>query len=60
MTLNSLKFGWLIPAGILIVISFPPLFGHELILLFIGIIYGDWRGFVIAAVGTLIGEILNF
>jgi uncharacterized membrane protein YdjX (TVP38/TMEM64 family) len=39
-----------------VVISFPPLFGHELIALLCGVIYGLWIGFAIVAAGTFIGE----
>ena len=36
--------GFLIPVVILIVISFPPLFGHELIALICGVVWGLWIG----------------
>lgn len=48
--------GWLIPIVILIIISFPPLFGHEIIGLLCGVVYGLWIGFVIVAAGTFLGE----
>jgi uncharacterized membrane protein YdjX (TVP38/TMEM64 family) len=53
---RDLPAGWLIPIAILIVISFPPLFGHEIIALLCGVVYGLWIGFAIVAAGTFIGE----
>lgn len=41
---------------ILVVISFPPLFGHEIIALLCGVVYGLWIGFAIVAAGTFLGE----
>ena len=35
---------------------FPPLFGHEIIALLCGVVYGLWIGFAIVAAGTFIGE----
>lgn len=58
--MHSLKFGWLIPIAILFVISFPPLFGHEIVAIICGLVWGLWIGFAIVAAGTLIGEIGNF
>ncbi|KAH9904370.1 snare associated Golgi protein-domain-containing protein [Xylariomycetidae sp. FL2044] len=49
--------GWLIPIVILVIISFPPLFGHEIIGLLCGVVYGLWIGFAIVAAGTFIGEV---
>ncbi|KAN0066217.1 hypothetical protein ACQY0O_000311 [Thecaphora frezii] len=57
---NSVPWGWTIPVAILFVISFPPLFGHEIVLVLVGIVYGLWIGFGIASLGTLLGEIGNF
>ncbi|KAF2025664.1 hypothetical protein EK21DRAFT_103784 [Setomelanomma holmii] len=54
---RDLPAGWLIPIAILFVISFPPLFGHEIIALLCGVVYGLWIGFAIVAAGTFIGEI---
>ncbi|KAI5115751.1 hypothetical protein M0805_001870, partial [Coniferiporia weirii] len=45
---------------ILFVISFPPLFGHELIAMLCGVIYGLWVGFAVTAFGTFLGEIGNY
>ncbi|KAI0365522.1 hypothetical protein BV20DRAFT_973065 [Pilatotrama ljubarskyi] len=52
--------GWLIPIAILIVMSFPPLFGHEIIAILCGDVWGVWIGFGIVCAGTLIGEIANY
>lgn len=57
---DSLKYGWLIPIGIMFVISFPPLFGHEIVAILCGLVWGLWIGFAIVAAGTLLGEIGNF
>ncbi|CAO2653750.1 Nn.00g031610.m01.CDS01 [Neocucurbitaria sp. VM-36] len=54
---RDLPAGWLIPIAILIIISFPPLFGHEIIAVLCGVVYGLWIGFAIVAAGTFIGEI---
>ncbi|KAF2464570.1 uncharacterized protein BDR25DRAFT_296506 [Lindgomyces ingoldianus] len=54
---RDLPAGWLIPVAILIIISFPPLFGHEIIAVLCGVVYGLWIGFAIVAAGTFIGEI---
>ncbi|KAG8960362.1 Tlg2-vesicle protein [Tulasnella sp. 419] len=52
--------GWVIPIAIMFVLSFPPLFGHEIIAVLCGIVWGLWIGFGIVAAGTFIGEIGNF
>jgi uncharacterized membrane protein YdjX (TVP38/TMEM64 family) len=54
--IRDIPAGFLIPVFILIVISFPPLFGHELIALLCGVVYGLWIGFAIVAAGTFLGE----
>ncbi|KAH7101700.1 snare associated Golgi protein-domain-containing protein, partial [Auriculariales sp. MPI-PUGE-AT-0066] len=56
----GLKFGWLIPIAVLFVISFPPLFGHEIVAVICGLVWGLWVGFGIVCVGTLLGEIGNY
>jgi len=53
---RDLPAGWLIPIAILIIISFPPLFGHEVVALLCGVVYGLWIGFGIVAAGTFFGE----
>lgn len=57
MKIRDLPAGFLIPVAILIAISFPPLFGHELIALLCGVVYGLWIGFAIVAAGTFLGEV---
>ncbi|CDO68418.1 hypothetical protein BN946_scf184837.g1, partial [Trametes cinnabarina] len=52
---GALPFGWTIPIGILFVISFPPLFGHEIVAILCGLVWGLWAGFGIVAAGTFIG-----
>lgn len=54
--LHDLPAGWLIPIAILFVISFPPLFGHEIVALLCGLVWGLWIGFAIVAAGTFVGE----
>lgn len=56
----DLPVSWLIPVAILIVISFPPLGGQELIIMVVGLIWGVWWGFAIVNAGTFIGEVLCF
>ncbi|WVN90819.1 uncharacterized protein L203_106062 [Cryptococcus depauperatus CBS 7841] len=57
---SSLPAGWLIPIAVLFVISFPPLFGHEIVAVLVGVVWGLWVGFGIVSAGTLLGEIGNF
>lgn len=53
---RDIPAGWLIFVAVLFVISFPPLFGHELVALLAGVVYGLWIGFAVVAAGTFIGE----
>lgn len=53
---RDIPAGWLIFVAVLFVISFPPLFGHELVALLAGVVYGLWIGFGVVAGGTFIGE----
>ncbi|KAJ2923117.1 hypothetical protein H1R20_g13978, partial [Candolleomyces eurysporus] len=46
-----------IPMAILIVISFPPLFGHAIVAILCGFVWGLGTGFGIVAGGTFLGEI---
>lgn len=57
---QKLGWGWIIPVAILFILSFPPLFGAEIIAVLCGIVYGVWIGFGIVALGTLLGEIGNY
>ncbi|KAJ6510519.1 hypothetical protein C8R45DRAFT_1207426 [Mycena sanguinolenta] len=58
--LHDHTVGPLIPIAILIIISFPPLFGQELVATLIGITWNLPAAFAILATGTLLGEIANF
>ncbi|BEJ10710.1 hypothetical protein CspHIS471_0101320 [Cutaneotrichosporon sp. HIS471] len=58
--MRDLPAGWTIPIAIMFVISFPPLFGHEIVAIICGIVWGLWAGFGIVAAGTLAGEIGNY
>ncbi|KAI0951488.1 hypothetical protein AcW1_008522 [Taiwanofungus camphoratus] len=58
--MHSLPAGWLIPIAIFFVISFPPLFGHEIVAILCGLVWGLWAGFGIVAAGTFLGELANF
>ncbi|CED82323.1 Predicted membrane protein [Phaffia rhodozyma] len=58
--MKDLPGGWTIPIGILFVISFPPLGGHEIIILLCGFVWGLWVGFGIVSAGTFLGEVGNF
>ncbi|KAF7293232.1 hypothetical protein HMN09_01201400 [Mycena chlorophos] len=58
--LSEHKFGPLIPIVILIAMSFPPLFGHEIVAMLAGVTWDLPEAFLIVAVGTLLGEIANF
>ncbi|GAA5953017.1 hypothetical protein JCM3765_003033 [Sporobolomyces pararoseus] len=51
---------YIYPVLVLIILSFPPLGGHEIVLLVVGLIWGLWIGFAIACVGTFVGEMLCF
>ncbi|KIM64481.1 hypothetical protein SCLCIDRAFT_1213305 [Scleroderma citrinum Foug A] len=58
--MHNLSVGWLIPIAIFFIISFPPLFGHEILAIVVGLVWGVWAGFGITAAGTLLGEVGNF
>ncbi|BFZ58521.1 hypothetical protein PYCC9005_005584 [Savitreella phatthalungensis] len=51
--------GFLLPAILLVIVSFPPLFGHEFISILVGFVYGN-VGFLIVAVSITVGESLLF
>ncbi|KAL2066303.1 hypothetical protein VTL71DRAFT_2374 [Oculimacula yallundae] len=55
--IKDIPAGWLIPVVILVILSFPPLFGHEVIGILVGAVWGLWIGFAIVAAGTFIGEV---
>ncbi|KAI0350431.1 hypothetical protein OH77DRAFT_1413055 [Trametes cingulata] len=58
--MHDLPYGWTIPIGVLFVISFPPLFGHEIVAILCGLVWGLGPGFGIVAAGTFLGEVGNF
>ncbi|PLW06538.1 hypothetical protein PCANC_13139 [Puccinia coronata f. sp. avenae] len=58
--IKNASWSWIIPTILLIIVSFPPLFGHELIILVAGMIWGLWIGFAIACAGTFLGEIMTY
>ena len=59
--LREHPYGWNIPVAIMVILSFPPLFGHEIVALLVGGLYGKLGiGFAIVAAGTILGEVLNF
>ncbi|CAH7674861.1 expressed protein, partial [Phakopsora pachyrhizi] len=60
LKVNNFEVGWLIPVLILFIISFPPLFGHEIVIILCGLVWGLWFGFAIASLGTLLGELGNY
>ncbi|KAF8142640.1 hypothetical protein K438DRAFT_1635008, partial [Mycena galopus ATCC 62051] len=51
---------WLVPIAVLIVMSFPPLFGQEIVAMLCGVAWGLGKGFGIVAAGTILGEICTF
>ncbi|VDC05247.1 unnamed protein product [Peniophora sp. CBMAI 1063] len=57
---KSLPGGWLIPIAILVVQSFPPILGQEIVHIVVGILYGIGPGFGIVAAGTILGEVAEF
>ncbi|KAG0151768.1 hypothetical protein CROQUDRAFT_650807 [Cronartium quercuum f. sp. fusiforme G11] len=60
LKVSGFEIGWIIPIAILFVISFPPLFGHEIIIILCGLVWGLWIGFAIVSVGTFLGEVANY
>jgi uncharacterized membrane protein YdjX (TVP38/TMEM64 family) len=58
--MKNFPAGWIVPIVALFVLSFPPLFGQEIICLMVGIVWGLAIGFGIVLAGTLIGDLANF
>ncbi|KAI0706607.1 snare associated Golgi protein-domain-containing protein [Earliella scabrosa] len=58
--MHDLPFGWTIPIAVFFVISFPPLFGHEVVAILCGLVWGLGVGFGIVAAGTFLGELGNY
>ncbi|KAF7290643.1 hypothetical protein MIND_01304600 [Mycena indigotica] len=52
--------GALIPIVLLVVASFPPLVGHEVIAMIVGITWDLGPAFAITIIGIMLGEIANF
>jgi uncharacterized membrane protein YdjX (TVP38/TMEM64 family) len=57
---HRLPGGWAIPIGVIFVVSFPPLFGGEVVCLLCGLVWGLWIGFAIVCAGTFLGEVSWF
>lgn len=55
--MKNLTAGWVIPIAVMFIISFPPLFGHEIVAILCGVVWGLWVGFGIVAAGTMLGEV---
>lgn len=71
--LRAIKAGWLIPLALIVLLSFPPLFGNgayhaagrslrrsDIVLILCGVVWGVKGGFAIGAAGTIIGELGAF
>ncbi|EMD33343.1 hypothetical protein CERSUDRAFT_126111 [Gelatoporia subvermispora B] len=58
--MRGLPAGWLIPIALMIILSFPPLFGHEIVGILVGLVWGFEIGFGIMAAGTILGELISF
>lgn len=54
--LKERKWSWVIPVAILVLLSFPPLFGHEIVQLILGLAYPLGEALGIACAGAIIGE----
>ncbi|BFZ64545.1 hypothetical protein YB2330_005692 [Saitoella coloradoensis] len=57
---QSLSWGFLIPGLLCFILSFPPLFGHEIIAVLTGFVYGPWVGWGVIAVSTFLAECVLF
>lgn len=53
-------WSWTLPVAILVVLSFPPLFGHEVVLLIVGLTYPLGVALGIACAGAVLGEAACF
>ncbi|KAF7361363.1 hypothetical protein MSAN_01169000 [Mycena sanguinolenta] len=58
--LHDTKLGPLVPIALLIILSFPPLFGHELVAMLAGVAWDFPEACLIVSIGTLLGEVANF
>ncbi|CEL63371.1 Golgi apparatus membrane protein TVP38 OS=Podospora anserina (strain S / ATCC MYA-4624 / DSM 980 / FGSC 10383) GN=TVP38 PE=3 SV=1 [Rhizoctonia solani AG-1 IB] len=52
--MHEFSVGWLVPIVVLFIISFPPLFGHEIVAVLCGLVWGLWIGFAIVCVTTAV------
>ncbi|CAD6571353.1 MAG: Tlg2-vesicle protein [Cyphobasidiales sp. Tagirdzhanova-0007] len=55
-----IRWSWIIPVAILFVLSFPPLFGHEIVQLLVGLTYPLGIAIGIACAGAILGEAACF
>jgi len=51
---------WAVPIAVLVILSIPPMLGHELVMILCGVIWSLGIGFGIAAAGTILGDSLCF
>ncbi|KAF8181965.1 hypothetical protein K438DRAFT_1767693 [Mycena galopus ATCC 62051] len=58
--MTSHPAAFLIPIAILVILTFPPLMGQEIVVMFVGATYSLPMACAIAAAGTLLGECANF
>ena len=54
------SLGWLLPFLAIVVTSIPPLIGHGSCITFAGLMYGVWKGWLIAAAGNVVGAALCY
>ncbi|KAJ5050811.1 uncharacterized protein L3040_002680 [Drepanopeziza brunnea f. sp. 'multigermtubi'] len=54
------SWSWTIPTAILVILSFPPLFGHEIVQLIVGLAYPLGVALGVACAGGVIGEAACF
>ncbi|KAF8147749.1 hypothetical protein K438DRAFT_458162 [Mycena galopus ATCC 62051] len=58
--LHDTKLGPLVPIALLFIMSFPPLFGQEIIGMLAGVAWDFPEACIIVAIGTLLGETANY
>lgn len=54
--MEQIKVAWLPLAVLIALVSIPPLFGHEILAIIAGFVYGTGPGFAILAISSIIGE----
>lgn len=47
---------WFILSALIVLVSIPPLFGHELLAVVAGYVYGDRYGFLLLMISSIVGE----